>query len=946
MADVRANFRNGNIDVCCPLGIILPKDTNADFLRITDRICKATIKRINQPNIVIICGYAPTLERSKKYPNTVENFYNNLESTVNTVNKRDFLIVGGDFNAKTGSAYKLYSDCMGRHGKGQVNANGLELLNFCLKTNMFLTNTKYNVKMAHRTTWQAPDNDAIKHYDGNDRINPIRNQIDYVMIRKQNISKMKNSRSYSGIKTKTDHRLVILDLMNIDKPEFTKKTKKEPRINFELLKDAEISNKYKNELEQKLNNIDMNKSPQEKWNETVERCHATAKEVMGEKDNTKRSRNAEIMELSNKQKELNIKINSNIDSNTRNNLRITRNRIQQEIRIKIKLEEEQKIIEIVAEIENTKDDSYKMFKAIRALNQLKQKQQLIIETEDGVTSNQREQVRIITNFFKEFFNNQEMPRLLNIVPTKMNKPFMAEEIKLASKKLKNDKSPGIDKIRAEQIKYGPDKINNIIADILNETAESGNGPRELKSGILRPLQKPLKKRGPLTNLRPVILMSTLRKILSICLINRISDRILNHIPASQAAYQRNRSTTEHVFAFKLLTEKAIISEDYSIFILLMDMSKAFDTVNRTTLMEDLKNIIDTDELHMVKILLEEVEIAVKCGNEIGVSFKTNSGVPQGDCLSAILFILYLSKALQINPQLQDHNYSKPENHKPQEIPKEIMEHDYRIPNEIIFELENKSMIIPTQYSDDCGYIIISKNKQVKEYKKAMIPIQLKKRGLVCNDTKTEEYRVERKGEELYKKCKYLGSYLDTTEDIKHRKILALNSMKKLYNIWEDRHLSLKYKIRIFESMVKPIFLYNSQLWGTNDTINGQINAFQRRLLRMVLNIKWPNKISNDELYNIFKYENWSKVIGYMRMKWLGHVFRLNGNTPARIAIEEARRRVKKPSGRSKTNWLKTILEQLETININIDDVENLAQNREQWRKIAWDWKRQCEGTPS
>ena len=147
------------------------------------------------------------------------------------------------------------------------------------------------------------------------------------------------------------------------------------------------------------------------------------------------------------------------------------------------------------------------------------------------------------------------------------------------------------------------------------------------------------------------------------------------------------------------------------------------------------------------------------------------------------------------------------------------------------------MIIPTQYSDDCGYIIISKNKQVKEYKKAIIPIQLKKRGLVCNDTKTEEYRVERKGEELFKKCKYLGSYLDTTEDIKQRKFLALNSMKKLYKIWEDRHLSLKYKKRIFESMVKPIFLYNSQLWGTNKTINGQINAFQRRLLRIVLNIK-------------------------------------------------------------------------------------------------------------
>ena len=52
---------------------------------------------------------------------------------------------------------------------------------------------------------------------------------------------------------KTDHRLVILDLMNINKSEFTKKPKKEPRINFELLKDTEKSNKHKNELEKKLN---------------------------------------------------------------------------------------------------------------------------------------------------------------------------------------------------------------------------------------------------------------------------------------------------------------------------------------------------------------------------------------------------------------------------------------------------------------------------------------------------------------------------------------------------------------------------------------------------------------------------------------------------------------------------------------------------------------------
>lgn len=36
------------------------------------------------------------------------------------------------------------------------------------------------------------------------------------------------------------------------------------------------------------------------------------------------------------------------------------------------------------------------------------------------------------------------------------------------------------------------------------------------------------------------------------------------------------------------------------------MSKAFDTVNRTTNLEDLRKIVEPDELHLIKILLQQV----------------------------------------------------------------------------------------------------------------------------------------------------------------------------------------------------------------------------------------------------------------------------------------------------------------------------------------------------
>ena len=59
---------------------------------------------------------------------------------------------------------------------------------------------------------------------------------------------------------------------------------------------------------------------------------------------------------------------------------------------------------------------------------------------------------------------------------------------------------------------------------------------------------------------------------------RIVDKLDAEIP-SQAACRAGRSTTEHVFAAKVLVEKAITSANYPIHLLMLDILKTFDTVN-------------------------------------------------------------------------------------------------------------------------------------------------------------------------------------------------------------------------------------------------------------------------------------------------------------------------------------------------------------------------------
>ena len=120
----------------------------------------------------------------------------------------------------------------------------------------------------------------------------------------------------------------------------------------------------------------------------------------------------------------------------------------------------------------------------------------------------------------------------------MKEPFTLEEVTKAVTTIKRrKKTPGIDQLRTEQLKYGPQIIMIIIAEILNKSAETGEKPNEISTGILLPLQKPGKKKGPCTNLCPIILFSVLHKILAICLINRIRKRVLWHLPKSQETYQ-------------------------------------------------------------------------------------------------------------------------------------------------------------------------------------------------------------------------------------------------------------------------------------------------------------------------------------------------------------------------------------------------------------------------
>ena len=130
----------------------------------------------------------------------------------------------------------------------------------------------------------------------------------------------------------------------------------------------------------------------------------------------------------------------------------------------------------------------------------------------------------------------------------------------------------------------------------------------------------------------------------------------------------------------MLAEKAITSSDFKIYELLLDMSKAFDTVNRNKLFTLLEKILLPEELHLLHLLTNNVKLKVRVGSEFSDEFETIIGIMQGDYLSAVLFIFYLAKALdERSPVETEHNYALTSESCPYTITSALEDHNYASP---------------------------------------------------------------------------------------------------------------------------------------------------------------------------------------------------------------------------------------------------------------------------
>ena len=510
----------------------------------------------------------------------------------------------------------------------------------------------------------------------------------------------------------------------------------------------------------------------------------------------------------------------------------------------------------------------------------------------------------------------------------LNLPPTTEEISNAIKQLNKGKSsldiePDIIKL-ADSIPPFKTAVNQYFTKIW----EQKQIPYQWRSSKITPIWKGKGSASDPSKYRGISNSSIMCKVGMNIVLKRLSTFYDSQLKRTQFGFRKGLGTSDGIYLLRQLQEIASVSQR-QLFTCFIDLSAAFDHVNRELLFKTIKNRFASSQVDTNIKLIEELYSSttsfLKDQNPETDSFKTDSGVRQGGNEGPPLYNLYADYSLRVYEDRAKQNGVGG-----LAIP-------YQIPNEATSRAQKE--IAPAMgtyddteggYADDLGVFSWTQEDLCNSIR--ILTQVFAEFGLNINEDKTETviFNWTATGENIYpnsilningvkiknsKSFKYLGVYFSYddlkigNEELDNRINSAHNAFAPSRKMLTNKNIKLETRIMFLNSLVRSRLTYGCHAWRPSESELSKLDATYRYFLRHMIfyghsrvnppapdrssslssedsseetDYDWRYLITNQKLHEITKTKSITQYYQQQQQNWVAHLIRRNNDNVGKI----------------------------------------------------------------
>ena len=882
----------------------------------------------------VISVYAPTLKSDD-----VDKacFYIELRRVLSSIPSGDKIWLCGDFNARVGTDHETWG-CLGKHGIGKMNTNGLMLLQLCNEFDLVIGNTLFQQADKYKVTWMHP---RSKNW----------HMLDYVIVRKRDRQDLRLVRVCRSAECWTDHRLVRAKLhVRVRRKQRMSNVKVPRKLNANRLRDPSVQKEFSDALTC-LDGVN-------DWETLRDTLYRIGKDVLGFVEKKHQDwfdeNDTEISQLFSEKRfaesQLLVEgLSVELKRQRASIVKSLKSKIQKRLRQMENSWWDNKIGQI--ELASNIGDSKKLHCLLREIYGPRSSTVSPLKSQDGLTI--IKDPKGILNRWREHFDQLlNRPSIVNqtfldnveqrVIQWALDEVPTLEEVNEAIDMLNLGKAPDMHGIVAEMIKFGGKHVRQSVWEVICSFWDLESVHQDWRDAIMVVLYKNKGKRDDCGNYRGIALLCIVGKVLSRVMLSRLTNHIsCNVLPESQCGFRAGRGTVDMIFSARQLQEKAR-EQHVDIYQVFIDLTKAFDTVNRGALWEILKRMGCPGKfVKILKSFHDDMTVRVLASGELSEPITVENGVKQGDIPAPTLFAIYFYIVFLI--AFGDN-----------EAPAVYIR--YRTTNKLFalkrFKYESKLTIIAIRdllYADDCD--LVAHTQADMQTMMDLFSSACTTLGLTINVPKTKLMYTPAPGKVyvepvilvygqplgVVNEFIYLGSKIEQSglldKEITYRISQASGSFGQLRDrCWSRNGISNATKVKVYKAVVlhslthalESCTLYSKQIQ--------KLEHFQQCCLREILKIRWQQLVTNEMVFVRSGCCSIASLLTKSRLRWAGHIVRMSDSRIPKQLLYGELCIGKRAHGGQMLRFKDTLRMTLKKCDM-FNDWENAAKDRVMWRKL-------------